>query len=128
MKQTALIAVLGFALPAGLLFAASGRELRVGSGFHAFDHLGNIDEQADAAAAAGVNIIYATGLGGVGYGGLPPETEMATSVAPSRPTTKTRGATESASFLAISARRPSRKCGGWRIDIPNVPCFGLPRA
>ncbi len=46
-------------------------ELRTGVAGHAFDHLGNIGEQADAAAASGANIIYATGLGGLGYSGLP---------------------------------------------------------
>jgi len=45
--------------------------LAVGVAGHAFDHLGNIGEQAEAAAGSGANIIYATGFGGVGYGGLP---------------------------------------------------------
>jgi hypothetical protein len=43
----------------------------VGVAQHAFDHLGAIGEQADAVAASGGNIIYATGCGGVGYAGLP---------------------------------------------------------
>lgn len=77
MKQSPFIAFLALTLSAQLAFAASERELRVGRGFHAFDHLGNIGEQAEAAASAGVNIIYATGLGGAGYGGLPYETELA---------------------------------------------------
>lgn len=47
------------------------RELRVGRASHAFDHLGNTGEQAETAAASGVNIIYATGLGAIGYEGLP---------------------------------------------------------
>ena len=47
------------------------KELRIGRAGHAFDHLGNIGEQADAAAASGSTIIYATGLGGLGYMGLP---------------------------------------------------------
>ncbi len=51
-------------------------ELRVGEAGHAFDHLGNIGEQADAAAASGVTIIYATGLGGLGYMGLPSEKDL----------------------------------------------------
>jgi len=46
-------------------------ELRVGIANHAFDHLGGISEQAEAAAASGANIIYATGLGSDGYSGLP---------------------------------------------------------
>jgi hypothetical protein len=43
----------------------------VGMAGHAFDHLGNLGEQAEAAAASGATIIYATGLGGDGYSGLP---------------------------------------------------------
>src|SRR5438128_995796 len=46
-------------------------ELRLGVAGHAFDHLGNIGDQAEAAAASGANIIYITGLGAAGYGGLP---------------------------------------------------------
>ncbi|MSU57051.1 MAG: hypothetical protein EXS35_02540, partial [Pedosphaera sp.] len=53
------------------------RELRVGVAGHAFDHLGGFAEQAEAAAASGANIIYATGLGAVGYSGLPPAEELA---------------------------------------------------
>jgi len=53
------------------------RELRVGVAGHAFDHLDNIGEQAAAAAASGANIIYASGLGGLGYSGLPPAEELA---------------------------------------------------
>jgi hypothetical protein len=52
-------------------------QLRVGRAGHAFDHVGQISEQAEAAAASGATIIYATGLGGVGYAGLPPEKELA---------------------------------------------------
>ena len=44
--------------------------LAVGVAGHAFDHLGGIGDQA-AAAGSGANIIYATGFGGAGYGGLP---------------------------------------------------------
>jgi hypothetical protein len=51
--------------------------LRVGRAGHAFDHVGNINEQAEAAAASGASIIYATGLGGFGYTGLPAEPELA---------------------------------------------------
>jgi hypothetical protein len=51
------------------------RELRVGVAGHAFDHLGNIGEQSEAAVASGLNIIYATGLGAWGYQGIPPEPE-----------------------------------------------------
>src|SRR5204863_7785845 len=37
-----------------------------------------IGEQAEAAAACGANIIYVSGLGALGYQGLPPEAEFAT--------------------------------------------------
>lgn len=47
-------------------------ELRPGYSFHAFDHLYNYGKQAEAAAASGVTVIYATGLGLDGYTGLPP--------------------------------------------------------
>jgi hypothetical protein len=52
------------------------QELRLGRAGHAFDHLGSIGEQADAAAASGATIIYATGIGGVGIVGLPPSAEL----------------------------------------------------
>ena len=51
-------------------------ELRVGQAGHAFDHLGNIGEQAEAAAASGANIIYVTGFGGLGYNGIPEHEQM----------------------------------------------------
>lgn len=57
--------------PAGRLPVQTLAELRVGQAGHAFDHLGNIGEQAEAAAASGATIIYATGLGALGYQGLP---------------------------------------------------------
>jgi hypothetical protein len=44
---------------------------------HAFDHLGSIGEQAEAAAASGANIIYASGVGALGYEGLPSAEELA---------------------------------------------------
>lgn len=53
-------------------------ELRVGRAGHAFDHLGNIGGQAETAATSGATIIYATGLGGYGYTGLPPADALAT--------------------------------------------------
>jgi hypothetical protein len=51
--------------------AADIPDLQVGIAGHAFDHLGSIGAQADAAVASGANIIYITGLGGLGYNGLP---------------------------------------------------------
>jgi len=50
--------------------------LATGMAGHAFDHLGNIGDQAKAAAASGATIIYASGFGGMGYGGLPAADEL----------------------------------------------------
>lgn len=58
------------------LGAAVPDVLRVGIAGHAFDHLGNIGDQAQAAAASGANIIYVTGVGALGYGGLPPSDQL----------------------------------------------------
>ena len=55
---------------------ATPRELQVGEAGHAFDHLGGIGEQAEAAMAAGANIIYTTGFGADGYQGLPSPAEL----------------------------------------------------
>ena len=49
--------------------------LAVGVVGHAFDHLGNIADEAEATAASGANIIYASGFGSLGYGGLPAPAE-----------------------------------------------------
>jgi hypothetical protein len=56
----------------GELAAETPPELRIGRAGHAFDHLGNIGSQAEAAAASGSTIIYTGGLGEAGYHGLPP--------------------------------------------------------
>ncbi|MDB6124532.1 MAG: hypothetical protein JWQ71_3525 [Pedosphaera sp.] len=58
------------------IFAATPPALRVGVASHAFDHLGNIGNQSGAATASGVNIIYGTGIGSLGYEGLPVEAEL----------------------------------------------------
>src|SRR5439155_5640070 len=50
--------------------------LQVGIAGHAFDHLGSIGGQAEAAAASGANILYVTGLGAFGYQGLPSAEEF----------------------------------------------------
>jgi hypothetical protein len=50
--------------------------LATGVAGHAFDHLGNLGDQAKAAAASGATIIYASGFGGLGYGGLPAPDEL----------------------------------------------------
>ncbi len=51
-------------------------ELRVGRAGHAFDHLGEIGRQAESAAESGATILYTTGLGEVGYGGIPAQEEF----------------------------------------------------
>ena len=52
-------------------------ELQVGAAFPAFDHLGDIAHQAKAAAACGTTLLYATGLGGEAYSGLPDAAQWA---------------------------------------------------
>ena len=51
-------------------------ELRVGIAGHAFDHLGAIGEQAEAAVASGATVLYVSGIGALGYGGLPAFEEL----------------------------------------------------
>ncbi len=69
IRFTVLTCLLAFGAPR---LRGAPRELWVGTAGHAFDHLGGIGDQAEAAVASGANIIYVTGLGGVGYQGLPP--------------------------------------------------------
>src|SRR5688572_26720809 len=67
-----LICVLGRAWATlGQPHADDAGPLAVGVAGHAFDHLGGIGDQAEAAAGSGANVMYATGFGAVGYGGLP---------------------------------------------------------
>jgi hypothetical protein len=71
----AIVASVLYQLPA----ATSGEtppSLRIGRAGHAFDHLGGFSDQAGVAAASGATIIYATGLGSLGYAGLPPANEF----------------------------------------------------
>lgn len=81
MRNAAVFVLLSM-LHAGLHAAAVHAEepalpqLRIGRAGHAFDHLNGFSEQAEAAAASGTTILYATGLGGAGYAGLPPESEL----------------------------------------------------
>ena len=64
-------------LPVGYALGAEiPPALRVGRAGHSFDHLGGFGDQAETAAASGATIIYATGLGGLGYSGLPPADEL----------------------------------------------------
>lgn len=58
------------------VLSAASRDLQVGIAGHAFDHLGSISDQAEAAVASGANIIYTSGLGGDGYLGLPAAPEL----------------------------------------------------
>lgn len=78
MLRTFLRALLGLALSTHLTITQGTPppELRVGIAGHAFDHLGNLGEQAEAAIASGATILYATGLGGDGYSGLPAPAEL----------------------------------------------------
>src|SRR4051812_37740414 len=55
---------------------AEPRELRIGIAGHAFDHLGAIGEQAEAAVASGATVLYITGIGTLGYQGLPSIEEL----------------------------------------------------
>lgn len=50
---------------------AIAQAIRLGHASHAFDHLGAFGMQAEACAASGATVIYATGIGGDGYEGLP---------------------------------------------------------
>ncbi|MDQ6633084.1 MAG: putative glycoside hydrolase family 15 protein, partial [Verrucomicrobiota bacterium] len=76
MKLSLLIIILLFVF-LNRSQADAPRELRIGRAAHAFDHLGNISNQAEAASACGMTIIYGTGLGEVGYNGLPSPKELA---------------------------------------------------
>src|SRR5205085_3132547 len=70
------------ALAVACLFAeapsafAQDNPLAIGVASHAFDHLGDIGDQAPAAAASGANIIYSGGVGVLGYQGLPPTQQL----------------------------------------------------
>lgn len=77
-------AVCLFLLPLAAEASDVPRELRAGRAGHAFDHLGNIGAQAETAAASGATIIYATGLGGVGYSGLPSQDQFAAQIRAAR--------------------------------------------
>jgi len=51
-------------------------DLQVGVAAHAFDHLGALGEQAQAALASGATVLYVTGVGALGYQGLPPVQDL----------------------------------------------------
>src|SRR5438105_224114 len=67
-----------FCLLTDLGFSSGPKSLKAGIAGHAFDHLGAIGDQAETAAASGANIIYASGLGALGYQGLPEPSEFET--------------------------------------------------
>lgn len=71
------VVVATFLFVASHAAAETPPQLRVGRAGHAFDHLGGFSAQSEAAAASGSTIIYATGLGGIGYTGLPAESAFA---------------------------------------------------
>lgn len=64
--QVRSLAVTLLSMAAFTASAGMPPELRVGVAGHAFDHLGNLGGQAEAAAASGATIICAAGLGGLG--------------------------------------------------------------
>ena len=69
-----VLSLAGFAGPSAI---GASRDLQLGTAGHAFDHLGGIPDQAEAAAASGANILYVAGLGVLGYQGLPSAAETA---------------------------------------------------
>jgi len=75
MKYRGIFGItLGLAL--NLSAAEHHAELQVGVAGHAFDHLGEINDQAEAAALSGATVIYSTGFGAVGYAGLPTDADI----------------------------------------------------
>src|SRR5438128_1127687 len=58
--------------------------LDVGEAGYAFDHLGGIAGQAEAAVASGQTILFVSGVGGMGYGGLPEAAALAAEEARTR--------------------------------------------
>ena len=56
--------------------SGAGSELQLGYAGHAFEHLGAMGDQADAALASGANILYVTGVGSLGYQGLPAHEQL----------------------------------------------------
>lgn len=71
-----LVCALEAFLSSSPVLRGAERDLRLGAAGHAFDHLGTIAEQAEAAAASGATIIYASGLGALGYQGLPAPADL----------------------------------------------------
>jgi hypothetical protein len=98
MKKYFIFAIaVGFAVC--LNAAEKRKDLFVGTAQHAFDHLGSISDQASAAAASGATVIYSTGIGGIGYAGLPPQPQIDELLAKTR--TYLLGARKAGITLAI---------------------------
>ncbi|MGZ5543443.1 MAG: hypothetical protein ACXWIU_02110 [Limisphaerales bacterium] len=74
--RTSIILVIAIGLAVGMNAAERPGELTVGIAQHAFDHLGEFNDQAEAAAASGATVIYSTGFGAAGYAGLPAEDDI----------------------------------------------------
>ncbi len=64
------------AIAANPVFGGDVDPLAVGVAGHAFDHIGGIADQANAAVDSGATIIYTTGFGSLGYEGLPALVEL----------------------------------------------------
>jgi len=62
--------------PAVVADHSPSEKISVGRLRPAFDHLGNIGGQMEAAAASGCTVVYATGLGAYSYTGLPPRATL----------------------------------------------------
>ena len=76
LRPSAVKTILLLFLSSFCAIGGTESELRVGVAGHAFDHLGDIGEQGEIAAASGSTIIYTTGFGSLGYAGLPAEAEL----------------------------------------------------
>lgn len=76
--RSLIFAAIGLLILSAQLMAETPIALRTGRAGHAFDHLGDIGNQVEAAAASGASIIYSSGVGQAGYLGLPPVEVFAT--------------------------------------------------
>lgn len=76
MPRIFFAAALGTAILRPAFSAEPPRELRTGLAQHAFDHVGNVGNLGDLAAACGETVIYCNGAG-AGYLGLPGDDVLA---------------------------------------------------
>jgi hypothetical protein len=70
-RASSFVLLSGFGFLISNFSPAAPPPLSPGVAFHSFDHLGEFNNQADTAAASGCNITYITGMGSLGYTGLP---------------------------------------------------------